>query len=931
MPRSGAKRTQISAFVLVMLTLTLVTVSYAQTSWRDPLMRSVLRNTTIEASFQGGQLYRLKDLSNNKVLLEVNPADLPAKLPVFGPPSSIDLDACKVKQSLTSSKLVVNIATPSGDTWNITWRIERGRGDLVCNSSATSSQPIPEMRAFFFGADIKDHQVVWMHGYGTGNVARAPYRGAVVGGNPLIDGAPFGFPHPPVALFESSGSGWFIEGRDPRPGPAFLMINGVGDRVDMGMTRLFPFPKTTADMYEVRIRTYKDHWEDAVDPYVNWMEKGAGFVPMDKLPKKEAWVAKLRTQAYVRAGDYERLEELAKHVNPMETYIGRLVDLRPYGVDIRYPDYKLTESAKPWVKRLRQMGFHVGMHVNVSLCSVVFPDLVEKMKPGMQPTGKDANGNQEYAHLYEGQNKGYWVSPALPAWRECLLERIKDGIDAGVDVIYLDCAMAPNGKPVVGDTDGWQGTQLLMKEIQQRYPGVAVETEQFNMLTAKYGKIALSQMPLGHPLSGYIFRRFVKVVPEGYMYSPVDNNLMDALESWGFMLPGADSFYEKSGVEITEAFHKYKLTPDIRLPHYEFPNFASHLTGGVVPVADEKIPDQGLKLFGYRGANGVTAYFEKFPNKRGLVVYEPGKEPRWIATRYSGLRTYSGPGLPQYMDYREQHKDWLLYDGAGLIGLDPKTTYSFDTSLHASPTRFHICQVPEDFACVWNMEMRAPGQEVGDNDDYFIVRLAGHGKLGVYIPDGYEAYLNGAKLEPDAATRKAEATVSASADKQGALNYYIALNPNSTYVGDPASEQPAVLIGFRKTETELGGKWKDLRLYRSRDELKSIAPNKTDGFSMAVGAIGRFVGKIPAAKSIRLQGSFRITDEGTGFLGDFVVRINGTEVLRVPHGERPYKDTPFDVDISKYAGQYAIVEFMSDANVRGGGADVSNPQFIVAD
>ena len=72
----------------------------------------------------------------------------------------------------------------------------------------------------------------------------------------------------------------------------------------------------------------------------------------------------------------------------------------------------------------------------------------------------------------------------------------------------------------------------------EAYPNVAIETEQFNPMSNRHAAFVLSQMHLGHPLGGYIFHRFVKIVPEGIMYRPTDEVFMDAFQSWGFLTPG---------------------------------------------------------------------------------------------------------------------------------------------------------------------------------------------------------------------------------------------------------------------------------------------------------------------------------------------------------------------------------------------------------
>lgn len=42
-------------------------------------------------------------------------------------------------------------------------------------------------------------------------------------------------------------------------------------------------------------------------------------------------------------------------------------------------------------------------------------------------------------------------------------------------------------------------------------PQVAIQTDQFNPMNARYASFALISMQLGHPLRGYLFCRFVKV------------------------------------------------------------------------------------------------------------------------------------------------------------------------------------------------------------------------------------------------------------------------------------------------------------------------------------------------------------------------------------------------------------------------------------
>ena len=62
--------------------------------------------------------------------------------------------------------------------------------------------------------------------------------------------------------------------------------------------------------------------------------------------------------------------------------------------------------------------------------------------------------------------------------------------------------------------------------------------------------------------------------------------------------------------------------------------------------------------------------------------------------------------------------------------------------------------------------------------------------------------------------------------------------------------------------------------------------------------------------------------------GDGVIQINGSEVWRAPHSQRPDPETFFDVDLSPRAGQYVFIEFVAEGSVRGASADWNNPRFV---
>ena len=126
--------------------------------------------------------------------------------------------------------------------------------------------------------------------------------------------------HPLVALFQGNASGWFCEGRDSDLAPANLMACGRGPTADLALVRGFREPTTTPHMYEIRLRSYRGHWQDAAYPYVDWLERDAGFIPLDR--KQPGWAGDLRNQAQLRVCDFEGLDALATRLDPARTRNG---------------------------------------------------------------------------------------------------------------------------------------------------------------------------------------------------------------------------------------------------------------------------------------------------------------------------------------------------------------------------------------------------------------------------------------------------------------------------------------------------------------------------------------------------------------------------------------------------------------------------------
>ena len=166
--------------------------------------------------------------------------------------------------------------------------------------------------------------------------------------------------------------------------------------------------------------------------------------------------------------------------------------------------------------------------------------------------------------------------------------------------------------------------------------------------------------------------------------------------------------------------------------------------------------------------------------------------------------------------------------------------------------------------------------------------------------------------------------------KAGDIEYFIALKADTAPSKDAGGGKtsPSMLLAFKRTDTELKDKWVSLPWQTAVDARPGFVVGQGEGFFNHVGGKAYIIGKLPQAKSIRLKGSYGMFHQPIT-LGDGHVRINGSVVLRVPPGDKPYRMQSFNADISAYAGQYVLFEFGSEGSGGPSFAGWTAPEIVV--
>ena len=427
-----------------------------------------------------------------------------------------------LKDAVTSTydldNRIVGVSTwPEGQMLTLDWRVSND-GDLVLNASAISKKDVK-----FFGLAIPGFSL------DAGNLIMVTNLGIAE----EIENAFTSFPialdthffpeygHPLVALFKGKSGGLFVEGRNADDSMANLKAIGDGRNVTLLFTKAFPQGARHMSLYEIRFRPYLGKsWYDAVDPYIQWMEDVLGFVPLKE--RKVKWPLSIYAYVYCEPDENkpeQNVPDLLKRtagLDRKQTLLGKVSEYRfknVFGFDQGYPYYEPTLLARKQWRAAHKVGMKVAAHVNSMGIDDMFPDLIERFSPGLRQTGTK-DGKPVYAgHDYEN-NYGpvcfRHCSSAYKPWRRFLIQQLAPLVEAGVDTIYLDEFHSFMGTNYIDGQNTCQGAVALQKEILAAYPGVTLMTEQFNPIASRHASFALTSFAPGHPLSGYLFYRFIK-------------------------------------------------------------------------------------------------------------------------------------------------------------------------------------------------------------------------------------------------------------------------------------------------------------------------------------------------------------------------------------------------------------------------------------
>jgi len=200
-----------------------------------------------------------------------------------------------------------------------------------------------------------------------------------------------------------------------------MNLHREADRRELGFETENPGPlwdQRTAGGITWRLNTYRGDWKVPATRYRDWMARTYDLAA--KRAGRPAWVDRITLALCWAAPNPEMLDALAA-VHPPDQTIIHLANWRTDNYDVNYPEYTPTPEAIKYMKKARQMGFHVMPHFNYFAVWLKHPFFQEVRDfQYRSPRTNDPEGWYWPPQTYDYTRMAY-IHTGLSLWRHKLI------------------------------------------------------------------------------------------------------------------------------------------------------------------------------------------------------------------------------------------------------------------------------------------------------------------------------------------------------------------------------------------------------------------------------------------------------------------------------------------------------------------------------
>ena len=248
-----------------------------------------------------------------------------------------------------------------------------------------------------------------------------------------------------------------------------------------------------------RINVYKGDWHVPAEKYKQWYWRAYNLASEEK--NRQPWIYDVKLALSWCPGKPEILDALAKRLSPNKVLI-HFSDWRTDRYDENYPDFIANESAKGFLKKSQQMGFHVMPHFNsidmdpshpvyTQIRDFPYRDIETKQLQGWSWYKNRGIGVPEsnMNRLYNRDKKVMVkIHPGLSMWRSILGQNIlKASKELSLETIFIDVTLCTWNihNCIVESIAPTEGMNRLIKHVAGLGGGLVVAGEGLNEITAQ--------------------------------------------------------------------------------------------------------------------------------------------------------------------------------------------------------------------------------------------------------------------------------------------------------------------------------------------------------------------------------------------------------------------------------------------------------------
>jgi hypothetical protein len=323
--------------------------------------------------------------------------------------------------------------------------------------------------------------------------------------DPLIKNNRWEWPHSweaGLAIFQSREGGFWVHTQDNRYRYKAIQTGLESDPYVIGFDSEAYGPldnNLNAGGICWRINTFQGDWHTPAENYRKWYWKAYNLESEEQ--RRQPWINDVKLALSWCPGKPEILDALAKKVSP-EKVLLHFSDWRTDGYDENYPDYNASKSAKAFIKKCSEMGFHVMPHFNSIDMDPSHPVYAQvrdfqyrsvetkKLQGWSWYKGRSIGVPESNVNRLDNRDKKVMVKihPGLTMWRSILGENILKAVrELSLDTVFIDVTLCIWNihNCLVESMAPTEGMNRLIRQVERLGDGLVVGGEGLNEIIAQ--------------------------------------------------------------------------------------------------------------------------------------------------------------------------------------------------------------------------------------------------------------------------------------------------------------------------------------------------------------------------------------------------------------------------------------------------------------